>query len=323
MARLNELIRQLPAETEGKVHVVDLASWVTSTGEDRRLRTDGVHFGQATALEVAERFLGGAILDTYQQAWRTRAAAGGVPGTPDDPADDAAVPTDQYLKTKYRALVVGDARAKSVAEGMAEWGKKTGALTVETAITPQCGFLKVVGRQAPDGTRAPPPKECDNAVFGALQRTAASKPDFVVVVPPAWDLAPVQLTPDGPWVSWDDEAFHKNASTQYAQLAQALNKGRAIAQFVTPASSERPSDLFPTIEARRAAGFDSMVRSLVYLSKDGIERIAFGRWAESHLPALREGAEITPTARTEAGDWFGREAYIRYDGGTKLRTPGS
>ncbi len=62
MARINELIGELPSLRPGRVMVVDLAGWFEATGEQQRLRPDGMHFSRETAAEVAQRFLGPAIL---------------------------------------------------------------------------------------------------------------------------------------------------------------------------------------------------------------------------------------------------------------------
>lgn len=66
VTRFNELVNRLPQDRPGKVSVIDLAGWVVSTGEDARLRPDGVHFGDTQAVEVANRFLVGAITEVYQ-----------------------------------------------------------------------------------------------------------------------------------------------------------------------------------------------------------------------------------------------------------------
>jgi hypothetical protein len=58
MQRYNDLVRQLAARRPGTVRVIDLAGWLAATGEDARLRPDGAHFEDATALEVVRRYLG-------------------------------------------------------------------------------------------------------------------------------------------------------------------------------------------------------------------------------------------------------------------------
>ncbi len=61
-ARYNELLAEVAARRAPWMKVVDLAGWLAGTGEDARLRTDGVHFDDARSREVAERFLADAVL---------------------------------------------------------------------------------------------------------------------------------------------------------------------------------------------------------------------------------------------------------------------
>jgi peptidoglycan/LPS O-acetylase OafA/YrhL len=56
--RWNELLQEVADANPGTVSVIDLAGWLASLGdEDVRLRPDGVHFSEATATEVAQRWL--------------------------------------------------------------------------------------------------------------------------------------------------------------------------------------------------------------------------------------------------------------------------
>jgi len=55
MDRLNELIREVAA-TYPQVAVLDLATWINGRDDDRRLRPDGVHLTEETALELSPRF---------------------------------------------------------------------------------------------------------------------------------------------------------------------------------------------------------------------------------------------------------------------------
>lgn len=52
--RLNELIAEAAALRPGKVAVIDWAAWLESTGEDDRLRPDGVHLSLETTRDAAE-----------------------------------------------------------------------------------------------------------------------------------------------------------------------------------------------------------------------------------------------------------------------------
>lgn len=66
-ARFNELIAELPRlRPNAPIAVIDLAGWL-ATQDDQRLRPDGVRFSPATAAEVADRWLGAALLDAYRQ----------------------------------------------------------------------------------------------------------------------------------------------------------------------------------------------------------------------------------------------------------------
>ena len=56
--RWNELLREVAAANPGTVSIIDLDGWLASLGEgeDEHLRPDGVHFSEATAAEVAQRW---------------------------------------------------------------------------------------------------------------------------------------------------------------------------------------------------------------------------------------------------------------------------
>ncbi len=64
--RLAELIDEVATQRPDSVEVVDLGAWIESTGEDARLRPDGIHFSVETAYEVAERFLADALVAAYE-----------------------------------------------------------------------------------------------------------------------------------------------------------------------------------------------------------------------------------------------------------------
>jgi peptidoglycan/LPS O-acetylase OafA/YrhL len=69
MARLNELMIEVVALRPGVAHVIDLADFLAGTGEDVRLRPDGVHFSEETATEVAARWLGPTLVELHRQLW--------------------------------------------------------------------------------------------------------------------------------------------------------------------------------------------------------------------------------------------------------------
>lgn len=57
--RWNELLREVADANPDKASIIDLEGWLTSVGtvEDEHLRLDGVHFSEATAAEVSQRWL--------------------------------------------------------------------------------------------------------------------------------------------------------------------------------------------------------------------------------------------------------------------------
>jgi hypothetical protein len=86
MARFDQLIAALPRERPGRVHVLDLAGWLKASGEDERLRPDGVHLGMnGENAEVAKRWLLQAIVDVFDQDWRLRVANDPTAGKPTEP----------------------------------------------------------------------------------------------------------------------------------------------------------------------------------------------------------------------------------------------
>jgi hypothetical protein len=62
----NVLLDRLVQLRPDTASVIDLAGWLAETGEDARLRADGAHFEPETAIEVADRFLGAALLAEWR-----------------------------------------------------------------------------------------------------------------------------------------------------------------------------------------------------------------------------------------------------------------
>ncbi len=70
--RLNELIDEAAALRPGKVTVLDWAAWLDSTGEDDRLRPDGVHLSLETTRDAADW-----LMPEVVAAWEDHARAAG------------------------------------------------------------------------------------------------------------------------------------------------------------------------------------------------------------------------------------------------------
>ncbi len=63
--RFNEILAEEAANHPDWWKVVDLATWLGATGEDDRIRADGVHLGDRESKEVAERYLADAVIRAY------------------------------------------------------------------------------------------------------------------------------------------------------------------------------------------------------------------------------------------------------------------
>jgi peptidoglycan/LPS O-acetylase OafA/YrhL len=82
--RMNELIRGVAERHPGEVHVLDLQAHLSSLpgGEmDPSIRPDGVHFTTSSGLEVAESWLGPALLDVWRQDQAAESGLGATPTT--------------------------------------------------------------------------------------------------------------------------------------------------------------------------------------------------------------------------------------------------
>lgn len=215
-ARLNELIRELPALRPGKVRVVDLAGWLESTGEDLRLRPDGVHFSKETAIEVSERWLEQALIDEFHAAWnaseRERLA--------------------QASAARTTVLVLGDPSAAGIAESLATWGASSGLVDVVTIGQPACGLLPTSSRRGPSGVE-PTPAECDQVQYGWMQSAVAAQADVILVAPSIWDLTEVSFD-GGPLVAIGDADFDERAAAEIGELDRALRRAAPSVIWLAP-----------------------------------------------------------------------------------------
>jgi hypothetical protein len=72
--RMNELIKQLPAARPGKVVVIDLASYLASTGKDREMRPDKIHLSPEASRQVAREYIIPKLDEVWKQTIAQRAA---------------------------------------------------------------------------------------------------------------------------------------------------------------------------------------------------------------------------------------------------------
>ena len=124
------MVKRLPEARPGKVTVVDLADWIAkqTPEEDARLRPDGVHFARRppartdTSTEVAEKYLGGAVLDAWRAQWTANRK--------DDLSAGPPVPV----------LVLGDDTASKIGEGLAAWSDNGRRFNVTNGAVAGCGI---------------------------------------------------------------------------------------------------------------------------------------------------------------------------------------
>jgi peptidoglycan/LPS O-acetylase OafA/YrhL len=324
MDRLNELIRELPAKRPGKVAIVDLASWLDSTGDDVRLRPDGIHFHDSTTLEVSQRFVADAVISTYKKLWTERARTTDAGPNTDVAGRDAL---GQYLTNKYKVLVVGDRSAEIVAAGISTWADKTGGLQVSTAIRPSCGLLRVSARDDGTGKLEITPPDCQAFRRAVIDQAKAEKPDIVLVVPSALDLRDVRLSTGDAVATWGDSTFEKQANKDYAELARQLNDTQAVVMWTNvPVGATgkggpgAAAKVLPAAEAAMAEHYDQAVKQMQVNNNKGSRRIDLAKWTARYLPGLQDGSDLTVEAKTALGEYLAAQVYLEYDANPKLKT---
>jgi peptidoglycan/LPS O-acetylase OafA/YrhL len=324
MDRLNELIRGLPAQRPGKVDIVDLAGWLDSTHDDKRLRPDGVHFNDDTSPEVADRFLANAILTSYRKMWSQRAATGGTTPSSDVAGKDAL---GKYLTNKFKVMVVGDKSADVVASGMQVWADKTGGLAITRAIRPDCGLLRTSARGDGTGQVVNTPPDCQSFRQAIIDQAKAEKPDIVVVIPSAWDMRRVRLTTGEPLGSWgSDPAFDKAAQQHYADLVRQLNDVQAVVMWANPpvgaldkGGPGAAAKVLPATDGGAAAKYDEVVKALQAANNKGARRLDMAGWTAKYLPGLKDGTDLSADNKAALGDYLAAQVYLEFDSGAKLK----
>jgi hypothetical protein len=349
MQRLNELIAQLPGLRPGKVRIIDLAAWLETTGEDQRLRPDGVHFTEKTGAEVAERFLGGAVIDEFKEAWKERVERE-KNGGPDPATPPVSRGDDIYVDTR-RVLVVGDAGAEGLNGALQQVAGSVGGLEIIAARPTRCGSFNTGVLRRPGATE-PEQTFCPSAAYGVLQQAIKEKVDYVLVVPSALDVADASLTRGGALSGWGDPAFDEEAATQLRSITNAFNQNHIIVAWVSPtasppldgpgsapasppASPQGPPTTTPTGmppgEVDRREAYDQALVKLEgeHAGKFGFRRIDLGRFVKEsgqQEPIMDRSGAITEAAASDVATWLRLELLTMYDeylfAGAKIHPPG-
>jgi len=335
MARLNELIHALPSARPGKVHVIDLAGWLASTGDDARLRPDGVHFGvdHLEGKEAAERFLGPALIDAFKADWKARAELGTTPGTTAPGSTDTTVPGTTPTKPpattfdgpKRKVLVLGDASAQPIVDGLTAWGNQTGTLEIVAVIEPLCGVAKVAAREN-KGVLEPTPAACADVTFAWIASTVNVKPDLVLVVPSVWDLTNVQLPDDPALRGLGDPALDDVVFSQFRAMADALRAAGPPVAWMTFAPVEwgktddpPPATPYAASDPARVTRYNEFVSQLSIASgaARNLGKIDFAKfasnWPSDSPPLTPNGLDVGPDAQAIVGEWLGNELLVYYD----------
>jgi hypothetical protein len=333
MARMNELINALPAARPGKVHIIDVAAWLASTGEDARLRPDGVHVGidHLEGKEVATRFLGPAIIDAFKADWKARAELGATPGTstPGSSVPPVTTPTHPpstaFNGPKRKVLVLGDASAQPVVDALTAWGEQTGTLEIVSLIEPNCGVVKAVAR-VNKATLETTPAECESVTFAWIAAVVNNAPDLVLVVPSVWDVTDVQLPGEPAVRALGDQTYDDAAFAQFSAMADALHRaGPPVAWMTLPpiewgkGDQPPPASPYAASDPARVERYNELVSKLAVASGPtrSTGKIDFARFAadwDANSPALApDGLSIGPDAAPIVAEWLGNELLLYYD----------
>jgi hypothetical protein len=290
----NRIVQALPYLRPGKVHVIDLAGWLAQSGDDARLRPDGVHFSNkpdgGTSLEVARRWLGGTLLDAFRTDWTERArqqanpqSAAPAPAAPNGdtggsgsagaapPATPAAWKTQLGGLRPPRTEVVGDSVALGVALGMKTWsegGPGDGVMKVASTATIGCGYGRGGVRKNHDAAQPVPP-ECQTWPSDIPTMLAKVQPDLVVVMDGLWEATDRQLAGDATWRAPGDPVYDDFLTKELGQVADLYHgRGAPVVWLTFPRidlGAEQPNHAehpYPVNDPARMQRLNDIVRAV-------------------------------------------------------------
>jgi peptidoglycan/LPS O-acetylase OafA/YrhL len=290
--KYNDIVRALPFLRPGKVHVIDLAGWLASTGEDARLRPDGVHFSTqpngGTAYEISKRWLADAIINAFDTDWTnqkkaefdlqhataTTAPPAPAPGATGTAAAPTATPADFTAQlgglAPPRVEVIGDSAALGLALGMDVWSKADGkgVWTIASKAIIGCGIGRGGNRKNHDKAE-PVPKECQNWATDYPKVLAKDRPDMIVVMDGLWDATDRQLNGDPTWRAPGDLVYDTYLTAEFSQAADVLHGRGAPVSWLTfppidlgrgePNHAEHP---YPVSDPARMQRINDIVRTV-------------------------------------------------------------
>jgi hypothetical protein len=304
--RYEELVKRLPDARPGKVVVVDLADWVRdlTPDEDARIRFDGVHFatpasgGADTSTEVAETFLGPAVLDAWREQWIENRRAELAAGPP--------VPL----------LVVGDGTATTIATGLSAWSDAGRRFDVTDASLGECG-ITWGGSRLDESRRERVPDTCnepEQRLFGALFESSA---DTALVHTSIWDVTDRQLPGDPTWRAPGDPFYDTYLREQIAKVTDFLNQNgvERVVWLLTPhvdvgRQPGQPSKDFQASEPTRIDRLNELIREVASTRPfvTVLDYAAFARsWPDGEYdPTFRpDGVTPNDAGGAEIAEWLG------------------
>ncbi|MEZ5208294.1 MAG: acyltransferase family protein [Acidimicrobiales bacterium] len=215
--RFNELLAEVEELRPDTMRVVDLGAWLDASGEDQRLRPDGVHFGPDEAREVSDRWLVDEILAAYTDVWTSRRSDGSTDST--DGTDATAVPT---AAGPHRVLVVGDSSALGFALALHDLGERDGTWSVGNISRLGCGIGRG-GRRLHGDTEQDIPPDCEPFDTEVPRVLDEVRPDVVLVSTGFWDVTDRKLPGDDTWRAPGDQAYDDYLRREFGAAADALH----------------------------------------------------------------------------------------------------
>lgn len=311
MARLNEIMGEVVAEFAGQAHVVDLAGWVATSGDDVRLRPDGVHFSEETTIEVADAFLGPALVRLHRREWIADWVA----------QNGAPVPEP------LRVLTVGDSTAMMVGLGLDNWNDKSGALVPTAQTEMGCGVI-LEGEIRYQGGEWSIGEECTELWANWEVAIDTFDPHVVVMLTGPFDVADHLLPGDSVWRAPGDATYDALLAERYQAATDILSANGALVVWLTSPridthrtiATAPPSDLAENDPARMAR-----INALIAATVEDDEHAVLVDYA-GHL-ATYPGGEMDPTMRPDGihlstdpdanaidrvGAWLGPELLDEY-----------
>ncbi|MBI2705638.1 MAG: acyltransferase family protein [Actinobacteria bacterium] len=251
--RFNEIVRTLPTLRPGKVRVLDLAGWLEQSGEDQRLRPDGVHFSPETAREVSERFLADTVINQFNDDWVAAKRA-----------EFQAKQAGQMAPV--RTLVVGDSAALGLGLGMGKYAEQTKAMNVGSVAQIGCGIGRGGSRKNKDLTEAVP-KECQTWETDWPKAIQQDKPDVLVVLDNLWDTTDRQLDGDKTWRAPGDPKYDAYLTGEFSRAADVLHmNGQPVVWLTAPpidlGRTDNPNKSYPVEKPERMQRVNEIIREV-------------------------------------------------------------